>query len=159
MSGEGAVWVVLQVAWRERCGRAWGCVGVWAVSAVFGAVWVCGGCGWWAVSVVSEGGGGGGGGWRVWSCWGSKRALSSGGDEGMWAVGGHGGGGVARGVGGDYKPLDSLSLEERKACGRWGRWVCWRTGRHVGGGCGGIVVVGGERSEGAESNRTRRSPS
>ena len=50
-------------------------------------------------------------------------------------------------------------LEQRKASGRWGRWVCWRRGRHVGGGCGGNVVVGGERGEGAESNRTRRSPS
>ena len=31
----------------------------------------------------------------------------SGGEEGMWAVGGYGGGGVAGYVGGDYKPLDS----------------------------------------------------
>ena len=40
-----------------------------------------------------------------------------------------------------------------------GRWVCWRRGRHVGGGRGGNVVVGGERGEGAESHKTRRSPS
>ena len=30
----GAVWEVLRVAGRERCGRAW--------------VWVCRECGWWA---------------------------------------------------------------------------------------------------------------
>ena len=29
----------------------------------------------------------------------------------------------------------------------------------MGGGCGGNVLVGGERGEGAESSRTRRSPS
>ena len=44
----------------------------------------CGACGWWPVSVVSEGAG------CVWSCSTSKRALSSGGEEGMWAVGGYG---------------------------------------------------------------------
>ena len=48
----------------------------------------------------------GGGGWRVWSCWGSKRALSSGGEESMWAVGGYGGGGVAVSV--EAVNLDSL---------------------------------------------------
>ena len=56
--------------------------------------------------------------------------------------------------------------------GGWGGWSCWgsdkalfifwRRGRHVGGGgggCSGNVVVGDERGEGAESNKTRRSPS
>ena len=66
LSGE----VVLPVAGRERCGRAWGGVGVSRV-------------GWWPVSVVSEGRVGAG---CVWSCSTSKRALSSGGEEGMWAV-------------------------------------------------------------------------
>ena len=32
----GAVWVVLRVAGRERCGRAWGGVGVWGVWVVAG---------------------------------------------------------------------------------------------------------------------------
>ena len=40
-----------------------------------------------------------------------------------------------------YKPLDSYVLEQRKACGRWGRWVCWRRGRHVVGGYGGGGVA------------------
>ena len=125
--GEGTVQPCL-----GRCGCVGGC-GWWAVSAVLAR---CGGCGWWAVSVVSEGGerrGLGAGG----AC--QKRALSSGGKEGMWAVGGYGGGGVVGGVGGDYKPLDSLCfggeegmwamgavgvLEESKACGRWVWWEC-----------------------------------
>ena len=68
---------------------------------MLGAVWVCGGCGWWPVSVVSEGG------WGRVACvvgvGGDCKPLDSlcfGAEEGMWAVG-------AVGV-----------LEERKACGR-----------------------------------------
>ena len=37
-------------------------------------------------------------------------------------------------------------LEERKACGRWGRWVRWER-------------CCCERGEGAESHKTKRSPS
>ena len=85
------------------------------------------------MSVVSEGGGGG---WR------SKRALSFGGEEGMWAVGGYGGGGAVSVETVNYWIFCVL---ERKACGRW---VCWRRGRHVGGGVVGTLlwvvnVVGG----------------
>ena len=38
-------------------------------------------------------------------------------------------------------------LEQRKASGRWGRWVCWRRGRHVGGGCGGLWVVNAVKAQ------------
>ena len=33
----GAVWVVLRVAGRARCGRVWGGVGVWGVWVVAGS--------------------------------------------------------------------------------------------------------------------------
>ena len=159
----GAVWVVWGV-WvaRERrgavgrMGAVWvreGCW--WAVSAVRAQ------CGRW----VGDFGGGecGGGGWRRWSCWGSNRALlffifwrsfliswrkgrhvggEGGGHGSMWAVGAVGVVGavwvVWGGVGGDYRTLDSLSAggeEDMYADGA--RWVCWRRGRHVGGGGGG----------------------
>ena len=64
-----------------------------------------------------------------------------GGHGSMWAVGAVGVVGavwvVWGGVGGDYRTLHALSAEERNTCTRMGRWVCWRRGRHVGGGGGG----------------------
>ena len=108
-----------------------------------------------AVGAVSAGGGG----WRRWSCLGSNRTLfffifwrsfliswrkgrhvggEGGGHGSMWAVEAVGVVGavwvVWGGVGGDYRTLDSLSAGGEE---EMGRWVCWRRGRHVGGGGGG----------------------
>ena len=69
-----------------------------------------------------------------------RKGRHVGGGRWAWKHVGGGGGGCSGGVGGDYRTLDSLSaqgeedmyadgavgvLEERKACGRWGRWVRW----------------------------------
>ena len=36
-----------------------------------------------------------------------------------------------------YFLFSSLLGSELEACGRWGRWVCWRRGKDVGSGEGG----------------------
>ena len=69
-----------------------------------------------------------------------------------------GAGSVAGGGEGTVRPC--LGVWVCRGCGWWAvrRWVCWRRGRHVGGGCGGNVVVGGERGEGTESNKQEGAP-
>ena len=93
------------------------------------------------------------------SCW--SKGKHVGGEGGGYGSVGGGGGGCSGGVGGERGEGAVRVLGRVGGVGggrwRWGRWVCWRRGRHVGSGCGGNVVVGGE-GEGAESNRTRRSP-
>ena len=72
---------------------------------------------------------------------------AGGGGEG----GGGGGGGEWGRVRGRVARVVVLGQQQNtifiEACGRWGRWVCWRRGKDVGGGVGG---GGGGCGEGAE---------
>ena len=70
-------------------GCIWGGVGSVAGGAVLGAVWVCGACGWWPVSVVSEGG------WGRVACGRAGAAREHYLLKERHAVGGYGGGVVA----------------------------------------------------------------